>query len=260
MQQKQFFFVMYKIQQPFYQRGDCFPFWKNGDGEQSTHRRKYGVELKIKNYENSMSTSKTVILANGEKPTHPVPLSVLKNAEKIICCDGAISFLEQQSITPHIIVGDCDSISFEQKEKYKTLIKKDENEAYNDLQKALKYCMKNQWNEVVILGASGLRDDHFLANIGILMRYANNLSLSMITNYGVFTPILKTTDFQSFSGQQISIFSFSLDTEITYYGLKYPVEKCKFKELWEGSLNEAVGGEFTVEMEGKGAVLVYAAF
>jgi len=204
--------------------------------------------------------SKTIILANGEKPTHPIPLSILKNAEKIICCDGAISFLEQQSITPHIIVGDCDSISSEQKEKYKTLIKKDENEAYNDLQKALKYCMENQWNEVVILGASGLRDDHFLANIGILMHYANNLSLSMITNYGVFTPILKTTDLQSFSGQQISIFSFSPDTKITFHGLKYPVEKCKFKELWEGSLNEAVGEQFTVEMEENGAMLVYAAY
>jgi len=201
-----------------------------------------------------------VILANGEKPTHSIPLSVLKNAEKIICCDGAISFLEQQKITPHIIIGDCDSISSEQKEKYKTLIKKDENEAYNDLQKALKYCIKNQWNEVIILGASGLRDDHFLANIGILVHYANKLSLSMVTNHGVFMPITQTTDFQSFAGQQISVFSFSPDIKITYQGLKYSIQKQKFRELWEGSLNEAIGEGFTVEIEGNGVVLIYTAF
>jgi len=201
-----------------------------------------------------------IILANGEKPTHSIPLSILKNAEKIICCDGAISFLEEQKVTPHIIIGDCDSISSEQKERYKTIIQKDENESYNDLQKAIKYCIENKWNDVIILGASGLRDDHFLANIGILMHYADKLSLSIVTNYGVFTPIHQTTDFKSFAGQQISVFSFFPDTRITYHGLKYPVHKKKFKELWEGSLNEAIGERFTVEIEGKGKMLVYGAF
>jgi len=201
-----------------------------------------------------------VILANGEKPTHTVPLFVLKNAEKIICCDGAITFLEQQNTTPHIIVGDCDSITIEQKRKYKNIILKDENEAYNDLQKALKYCIENQWNEVFILGASGLRDDHFLANIGILMHYAKELTLSMITNYGVFAPIFQTSDFPSYRGQQISVFSFSPEAKITYHGLKYPVRQQKFKELWEGSLNEAIGDSFKIELEENSAVLVYAAF
>jgi len=201
-----------------------------------------------------------VILANGEKPNHSISLSILKNAEQIICCDGAITFLEEQNITPHIIIGDCDSISSTQKEKYQSIIQKDENDSYNDLQKAIRYCIANQLEQVVILGASGLRDDHFLANIGILMHYSNELSLSMITNYGIFMPICQTTTFQSFPGQQISIFSFSPHAAITYHGLKYPVQRQKFKELWEGSLNEAVGEQFTIEIEGNGALLVYAAF
>ncbi|MCL1850519.1 MAG: thiamine diphosphokinase [Bacteroidetes bacterium] len=199
----------------------------------------------------------TVILANGEIPSHPTPLAILKNAEKIICCDGAISFLEQQNIIPHIIIGDCDSITSAQKEKYKSIILMDKNDAYSDLQKAIKYCMKNNLNEVIILGASGLREDHFLANIGILMHYANRLSLTMVTNYGILTPVHQTTTFESYSGQQVSIFSFSPDTEITYHGLKYPVCKQQFKELWEGSLNEAVSESFTVEIEENGAVLVF---
>jgi thiamine pyrophosphokinase len=203
---------------------------------------------------------KTVILANGETPSHLTPLAILKNAETIICCDGAISFLEQQNITPHIIIGDCDSITSAQKEKYKSIIHTDKNDAYNDLQKAIKYCMENNRNEVTILGASGLREDHFLANIGILIHYTNQLSLTMVTNYGIFIPINQTTTFESYPGQQVSIFSFSPDTKITYYGLKYPVYKQQFKELWEGSLNEAMAESFTVEIDGNGAVLVYIAF
>jgi len=204
--------------------------------------------------------SKTVILANGEKPTHEIPLNILKNAEKIICCDGAIAFLEQQNIIPYIIIGDCDSITYTQKEKYKSIIHRDDNVAYNDLQKSIKYCLEKKYEDVVILGASGLRDDHFLANIGILMHYANNISIEMVTNYGIFTPINKTTTFASFAGQQISVFSFSPDTKITYHDLKYPVCNQQFKELWEGSLNEATGNHFTIEIEKESAILVYAAF
>ena len=204
--------------------------------------------------------SMKIILSNGEKPTHSIPLTILKNAEKIICCDGAISFLEQQNTTPHIIIGDCDSISSEQKEKHKSIIIKDDNVDYNDLQKAIKYCVANEYKEVVVLGASGLRDDHFLANIGIIMHYAHQLLLTMVTNYGIFIPINQTTTFKSYAGQQISVFSFSPEAEITYHGLKYPVKKQKFKELWEGSLNEAVGESFTIEIEKNVALLVYKAF
>jgi len=204
--------------------------------------------------------SKIAILANGEKPTHSIPLSILKNAEKIICCDGAISFLEERNIIPHIIIGDCDSISSKQKEKYSSIIHNDDNQDYNDLQKALKYCIANEWIQVVILGASGLRDDHFLANISILMHYVNDISLSMVTNYGVFTPINKTTTFETFPKQQISVFSFSPEAEITFHGLKYSVNKQKFKELWEGSLNESLAQNFTIEIEKDAAVLVFAAF
>ena len=203
---------------------------------------------------------KIVIVANGEEPSHETPLTILKNAERVICCDGAISFLEQQNITPHIIIGDCDSISSIQKEKYKSIIQKDDSVDYNDLQKAIKYCIAKKYENVAILGATGLREDHFLANIGILMHYANQLSLTMFTNYGIFIPINKTTTFESYAGQQISVFSFSPETEISYHGLKYPVKKQKFKELWEGSLNEAVGESFTIKVENEAAVMVYTMF
>jgi len=201
-----------------------------------------------------------VILANGEKPDHLIPVTILKNAEKIVCCDGAISFLEQLNIYPKIIVGDCDSMSSAQKEKFKPIILEDNNIEYNDLQKAIKYCIANNWNEVAILGATGMRDDHFMANVGILMHYANRLALKMVSNYGIFIPVNQTTTFKSYPKQQVSIFSFSPDTIITYHNLKYPIKSQKFNELWEGSLNEAITENFTIEMSGSGALLVFLKF
>ncbi|GHT25599.1 hypothetical protein AGMMS4957_20700 [Bacteroidia bacterium] len=50
-------------------------------------------------------------MANGAFPEHPLPLSVLRNADRIICCDGATEHLLHFGRTPNFIVGDLDSIS-----------------------------------------------------------------------------------------------------------------------------------------------------
>ena len=37
----------------------------------------------------SNKVSVAVIFADGEAPSHEVPLSILRNAEKVVACDGA---------------------------------------------------------------------------------------------------------------------------------------------------------------------------
>jgi thiamine pyrophosphokinase len=54
--------------------------------------------------------SETVILANGSFPFHEIPVAFLRNASRIICCDGAAQSLIEYGIEPFAIVGDCDSL------------------------------------------------------------------------------------------------------------------------------------------------------
>ncbi|HNY62203.1 MAG TPA: thiamine diphosphokinase [Bacteroidales bacterium] len=210
---------------------------------------------------------KAVVIANGEIPSHPIPLKVLQNADHIVCLDGAVEQLLALGYEPDVIVGDLDSITPLYFNKYKNIIVKDDSEEYNDLQKGIKYCISKQWYEIDIIGAFGLREDHSLANLSILLYYANpnhnlsdkELKIRMVTNSGVFTPIFSTTAFHSFPKQPVSIFSHSAQTELTFYGLKYPVQKATFSYFWEGSLNSAIGDVFVIEFE-KGEVLVYQSF
>lgn len=204
--------------------------------------------------------SHTVILANGECPMHPVPVELLKQAVHCVCCDGAIRHLEALGITPEVIVGDGDSQSAAQRAKYASLYVRDASTEYNDLTKAFNYCRERQWFDVDVVGAGGLRDDHALANIGLLLHHAREFRVRMITNYGIFTPIFETTDFHSFAGQQVSVFSFTPSARLTFQGLRYPVRERAFAELWEGSLNEALGEQFTVELCDEGKIIVYQAF
>ena len=50
-----------------------------------------------------------ILLANGEFPTHPVPLRFLNSAETIICTDGSADKLLAHGRTPDVIIGDMDS-------------------------------------------------------------------------------------------------------------------------------------------------------
>lgn len=200
----------------------------------------------------------SVILSNGEFPQNPHALALLKNAETLICCDGAINNLLHIGIEPDYIIGDCDSISQDNLNRFKNIIIEDKDIECNDLQKSLRLALSLHKTEVLILGASGLREDHALANLSIIIDYSQYISITMMTNYGIFIPINQTTSFCTFEGEQISIFSFNKDNIFTFHGLRYPVNNRQFLHLWEGSLNEALGDKITIECSGSRAVVYFA--
>ena len=62
---------------------------------------------------NEHYTPEAVILANGEYPTCPVPLTMLEEASFVACCDGAANEYISRGHTPDVIVGDGDSLSIQ---------------------------------------------------------------------------------------------------------------------------------------------------
>lgn len=219
------------------------------DVRQGTEDRVQGTE----------SISSTVILANGAFPTERSTLEILRQADQIICCDGALDKLVAAGYEPTVIVGDLDSVQAANLQRWKDRLHPDKSEEYNDLQKALKYCLANQLDHIVLLGCNGLRDDHFIANLSIMATYSEHLHLKMVTDHGTFIVLRQTTTLPSFAGQQVSVFCKDESLPLTFHNLKYPVQKRCLKHFWEGSLNEALKDNFTIELHGKGAVVVYLA-
>ena len=201
----------------------------------------------------------TVILADGSFPEHEIPLNILQNASRIICCDGAARSLIESGLEPKAIVGDCDSLTPEICNKYNDRIFKDTEQETNDLTKAVRWCSGRGYNNIVILGATGKREDHTLGNISLLAEYTQFINVKMITDTGIFYPVTKSAKFKSTPGQQVSVFSINPETEITTSGLLYPLKKRKLRNWWEATLNEATGDYFELEFDG-GKVIVYMAF
>ena len=199
---------------------------------------------------------KTIILANGNFPTHEIPLSFLYKAERIICCDGSTQSLLNFGLKPDFIIGDLDSISEEIRKQFSSILLYRAEQETNDLTKSVQFCIENNFKEITILGATGKREDHTLGNLSLLLDYSEKANVQMLTDYGVFTPLLKTSTLESYPVEQISIFSLDTETVFTFHNLLYPVENRKLSSWWQGTLNEAKTDNFTISFD-KGKVLVF---
>jgi thiamine pyrophosphokinase len=203
--------------------------------------------------------SKTIIVADGMFPVHEIPLGYLKNAGRIICCDGGAENLLNAGMQPEAIIGDMDSLRDETANRFADRLFIDKSQETNDLTKAVLWCSEMGYKDIVILGATGKREDHTIGNISLLADYAKNVNVIMVTDAGIFQPFLESCTVSSFPGQQVSLFSIDPETEITSAGLKYPLNHIKIYNWWVATLNESLGDSFTLEFN-NGRVIVFLKF
>ncbi|MDR1880983.1 MAG: thiamine diphosphokinase [Tannerellaceae bacterium] len=201
-----------------------------------------------------------VVMANGRFPTSPVVLGLLEKASVIVACDGAVEALHLRGFAPAAIVGDLDSIPPGMRLRYAGRLHADTDQETNDLTKAIRFVHAAGHEEALILGATGLREDHSLGNISLLLDYAPLFQrVEMLSDYGLFTPLLKTATLQSRPRQQVSIFSLNPEAEISTENLRWPIDRRKLTSWWQGTLNEALHDSFTVRLAEKARVVVYRA-
>lgn len=197
-----------------------------------------------------------VILANGDYPTHPLPLALLARAQFVVCCDGAANEYVNRGFTPHAIVGDSDSLSPENKAKFINIIYYSSDPETNDLTKAINYCISQRKTDIIVLGATGKREDHTIGNISLLSEFMDQVNIQIVTDSGIFTPAPEDATYESYVGQPVSIFSFKHNNPVRARGLEY--ELGTFNNWWQGTLNKSKSNAFTLLSRGK--TVVYRAY
>lgn len=199
----------------------------------------------------------TAILANGDLPQYGgVAWNILANAERVVACDGAAdAYFERFRRYPSLTVGDLDSFSASSSPlgDGSSLLHIPEQDT-NDLAKAVMVCRENRWDNPVILGATGKRDDHTLGN---LMR-AFEFGLEVVTDFGRFMPINGSVKFTVKVGSPISVFALDPTTHATSHGLEWPLDNVKFKNLYCATLNRATSN--TVEITTDKMIFIYIPF
>ncbi|MDE6397637.1 MAG: thiamine diphosphokinase, partial [Muribaculaceae bacterium] len=141
-----------------------------------------------------------------------------------------------------------DSMSDRIKETFSPIIRHFPDQETNDQTKSIKYLASKGIRQIAILGATGLREDHTLGNISLLIEYLKKgIEARIYTDYGVFIPVVDDREFICSKGTKVSIFNFGAKN-MKAVGLEYPIRD--FHNWWEGTLNKTVADRFSISANG----------
>ena len=205
------------------------------------------------------------ILAQGDFPASGRCLQLMRDADLLLCCDGAAATAVDHGFEPDEIVGDLDSLNADFRERFASRLFHDRDQECNDQTKAFRRALSYHPTRIVILGATGRREDHTLGNISLLADYAAMLAttdsrgcrVEMWSDYGHFEVILDSATLSARPGQEISLFSFDPSLHIHADGLQYPTDAVVFDSLWKATLNVAAAPSFTLTLSHPAPLLVY---
>jgi thiamine pyrophosphokinase len=172
------------------------------------------------------------IFANGKVDEPPAILNSIKPDDLIIAADGGTHHCQALQITPHIIIGDFDSIPDEIVSAYEQAsvktIQYSRQKDETDLELAIQLALKQNADEVYIIGALGARWDMTLANI-LLMAYPGfaTLRIHLLDGRQVFLLLRgkEQVRITSQAGELISLIPLAGDAHgVTTHGLEYPLK------------------------------------
>ena len=140
-----------------------------------------------------------VIIVSGGSIQKDFALAFLKKRKKentcIIAADRGLEFLAGTEYSPDVVVGDFDSLSPEGKVYLDSLknteicrLKPEKDDS--DTQSATNYAIARGAKQITVLGATGNRIDHLLANFGLLVMAENKGTVvDLVDAYNYITHI-----------------------------------------------------------------------
>ena len=201
-------------------------------------------------------TRKSVIIANGDFVYTDRIKKQIESADRIVCADGGANNLVDIDITPDLILGDLDSILPDTLKRFKGVeVIKDTDQFSTDTMKVINYELSQGVDELILLGATGGRIDHTLANLSLLTRYADLVKLSIIDSFSDILFIKDSISFESLIGRKLSLMALGGNSSLTTKGLKWELNEDSLLFSPFGVSNEVAFSPVTIAVEGNGVFL-----
>ncbi|MBA4251421.1 MAG: thiamine diphosphokinase [Chlorobiaceae bacterium] len=170
---------------------------------------------------------KSILIANGAAPKKSeIEYLLRKNFTEIICADGGFNAAVKLGYSPNFVIGDFDSIDktkiklYEEKTKFIKIKRQNDT----DVEKCIKFLIKKKYSEIVLLGALGLRLDHSISNLGIVLKFFSQIKISIIGSNSYLVPYSNNVILKTKANETISIYAFDYKTKITSKGLLYELK------------------------------------
>jgi thiamine pyrophosphokinase len=172
--------------------------------------------------------NRCVVVANGSHQGMESLRGIITSSHAIIAVDGGLEALKSLNIMPTLIIGDYDSVSKDLLDEYK---EKDipcmtfpKRKDATDSELAIDYAIEQGPSELYLLGMTGKRMDHGMANIHMLKRVPEHIKASIIDAYNEIFYSRKDFTLKGYKGKNLSIIPISPVVEnISTSGLDYPL-------------------------------------
>jgi thiamine pyrophosphokinase len=177
-----------------------------------------------------LKINRIILIANGNFTDLDFYRSQIKENDYIICADGGAKHALSLGLTPHLIIGDLDSLEESicrlLSEGPTQFIKYPSEKDESDLELALLKALDLEPQEIIIWGALGKRVDHFYANLMLLtLSLKSGITTKLIDEDHEIFVTDKTIELKGEKGDYVSLFPFSPQVKgITTTGLKYPLK------------------------------------
>jgi thiamine pyrophosphokinase len=171
---------------------------------------------------------KCIILANGKPPAKKIISFLMANGySTLYCADGGANAARRMNLIPNYIIGDLDSIKYATLRFYKdkTQVIKIKRQNDTDVEKCLKHAIKKGFDEAMLTGVTGDRLDHTFCNLGIVLKFFDQLKVKIIAENSLLTALTGIHSIHTYPGEIISIYGIDDRTKISSKGLKYPLNK-----------------------------------
>jgi thiamine pyrophosphokinase len=149
-------------------------------------------------------------------------------------------------LIPNYIIGDFDSVDGNLLEEYrgKSKIIQIKRQNDTDIEKCLKYALKQKFSEAVLLSVTGDRLDHSFCNLGIALKFHDEINARIISETSLLSVYEKHAIIATKKGEYISLYAFDSKTKITSKGLRYQLFNTQLPfGIRESTSNVAVADE-----------------
>ena len=185
--------------------------------------------------------------------------------DQIIAADSGMNFLHRNHIVPNVIAGDFDSVSSESLEYFQKLkevevlrlnpIKDDTDTEY-----VIREAIRRGAKEITILGATGTRLDHVLANMYLLgIGFENNVSISIVDTHNRIRMISQSLTIakEKQFGDYVSVLPVAGTAyDVTLKGMKYPLQDAVLQQFSSVGVSNEIVGEVAEITVTEGTLLV----
>ena len=177
---------------------------------------------------------KFVIISGGHiDDTFAIDWLEKNKYDRMIAADSGMNFLHRNGIVPDIIAGDFDSAKAESVSYFQGLndvqvIKLNPIKDDTDTEFVIREAIRRGATEITVLGATGTRLDHVLANVNLLgIGLEEGVSIQLVDKHNCIRMISDTIEITKNEqfGDYVSVLPVKGDAKgVTLEGMKYPLK------------------------------------